>query len=188
MVDRISIWLTGYQYGWPDINMADRISTWLPGYQYGWPDINVFDRISTWLTGYQYGWPDINMVDRVSIWLTGYQHGWPDINVDLVAFTFIFVKSKSLESSLFWDVTQRRMGSWLRTFRRSNLLGSFSMVKQSKNSSWTASYFEIGPLGCLATSVTNYQSMPSKIPEEWISWTAWPLKMGPICRLETLVD
>jgi hypothetical protein len=128
----------------------------------------------------------INWCPRMELFF--HEFCWSDINIDWAAFAFIFGKSKSLESSLFWDVTQRRIGSWLPTLRGSNLLGSFLRNTQSKNSSWTALSFKIGPLGCPATSVTNYQSAPSNVPEEWISWTAWPLKMGPICRPETPVD
>ena len=35
-----------------------------------------------------------------------------------------------------------------------------------KGSSWTAWPLKMGPIGCLETSVTNYQSTLRKIPEE----------------------
>jgi hypothetical protein len=55
------------------------------------------------------------------------------------------------------------VGSWLSSLQ-DNLSVPFSKVKQSKKN-WTASPLKMGPVGCLETSVTNYQSTLCNIPK-----------------------
>jgi hypothetical protein len=63
--------------------------------------------------------------------------------------------SATLRSSLFWDVTQRRLVVSYRRFVTS------SRIKQL-----TAWSLKMGPTGCHETSVTYYQSTLRNIPEE----------------------
>jgi hypothetical protein len=87
----------------------------------------------------------------------------------------IQIRSIVLRSSLFWDVTQRRLVVSYWRFEK-----TYRSIFNGQRSafSWTAWSLNMGPIGCPETSATNYQSALHNSPEERShSHRGWSLKL-----------
>ena len=79
-----------------------------------------------------------------------------------------------MRSSLFWDVTQRRL---VVIYRRFGTIYRSDLQRSDRN----ALPLKISPIDCPETSINYYQSKPSNTPEERISQACSQIFLPTFC-------